>query len=183
MNYFDKNRLIIGLVIFITVINLASLGTIFYMVTNRGAREILPPPLIMEDRSFDGDRNEGVDFRFMDSARARFRTQMMPLHNDLKRVQSETMVELRKANPDSVKLDSLAVESSLFYLQMKKKMINDFVRLNRRCNVGERQRLNRFYQRFMIDGRREMRREDERMQRRRGRMRNDNESRRHRNRF
>lgn len=187
MNYFDKNRLIIGIVIFITVINLAALGTVFYMVTHNGVRERLPAPSIMEDEVCvgDRDRDESVDSRFMDSTRKSFRIKMIPIHNDLKRVQSEMMEELSVANPDSVKLDSLAVESSLFYLQMKKRMINDFVQLNRKCDVQERQHLNCFYKRYMVEDRREMgsSEHDDRMQRHSRRTHNSDDNRKHRNRF
>jgi len=105
------------------------------------------------------------DFRLMDSVRGDIRNKIMPIHYNLKRVQSEMMQELSEENPDTMMqelseenpdtliLDSLAVESSMYYLQMKKSMIRDFVRLNRRCNPAERQRLNRFYHRYMLDGR------------------------------
>lgn len=154
MNYFDKNRLIIAFVILITIINLASLGTIVFMMSHRNDSEMPPPPPPEMKRDIMKKQSTNMsDFRLMDSVRGDIRNKIMPIHYNLKRVQSEMMQELSEENPDTLILDSLAVESSMYYLQMKKSMIRDFVRLNRRCNPAERQRLNRFYHRYMLDGR------------------------------
>jgi len=85
MNYFDKNRLIIAFVILITIINLASLGTIVFMMSHRNDS---PPPEMKRDIMKKQSTNMS-DFRLMDSVRGDIRNKITPIHYNLKRVQSK----------------------------------------------------------------------------------------------
>jgi len=158
MSYFNRNRVLIGLVILITVINLASLGTIIYLEsTEDNDRWDYKDKKEFFDRKDFDDRDKRPPFRterfrnYMDSVRKNFRREVSPHARDIRMNQSAIMQELMKENPDREKLDSLARQAGEMHYRIKRNMIEIFMERNRQSDSSEREYLRRFYRHFMVD--------------------------------
>lgn len=158
MSYFNRNRILIGLVILITVVNLASLGTIIYLQSSeddnwrdyRDKKEFF-------DRKKYNDRDGKPPFKserfrnYMDSVRKNFRREVAPHARDIRVNQSAIMQELMKENPNRDKLDSLARQAGEMHYRIKQNMIDIFLERNRQSDSSEKEYLRRFYRHFMVD--------------------------------
>lgn len=163
MNYFNRNRLLIGLVILITIINLASLGTILYLQYGQDDEKIVEIPDQRDEKTHPDQRPEPPfrqeEFRsYMDSVRQSFRRQVRGPAREVRMTQSAIMQELMQENPDLQKLDSLAREAGKLHYRIKKNMIDIFMERNQESDSAEREYLRRFYRHFMVDPRDDHRR-------------------------
>jgi|LZCG01.1.fsa_nt_gb hypothetical protein len=146
--------IIIWAAIAITLINLASLGTILYLSSQNSSlpennredfrQEIEKRPLVRQ-------RHVNRDAMLLDSARRVFHQKIRESQLQLKRNQSLFMQELMRDNPDTIVLDSLSEEAGSIHTEIKKNMARVFYELNQNADSAERSRLKRFYKRFIFD--------------------------------
>lgn len=157
MNYFNRNKILIGLVIFITIVNLASLGTMIYLQSSEDDydryehHEYRDKDYYKDKRRKEYSCDKPVEFRnFMDSVRQNFKREVAPHAREIKVTQSAIMHELMKENPDREKLDSLANKAGRLHYHVKKNMIDVFMKRNRQSDSVEKKHLRRFYRHFMV---------------------------------
>lgn len=151
MKYFSNKKFLAGLIILITVVNLASLGTILYYTYldedtgdyRRSGREIRK-----EREKFHPDK---ASREFFDEARSRFRARVHPHVKQIRQTQSLIMEELLKENPDKTRLDSLAQVSGEIHAAIKKNMAEVFLIMSEKATPRQQQHLERFYRHVMID--------------------------------
>jgi len=157
MNYFNWNRVLIGLVILITVINLGSLGTMIYLQSNdeddcdRYERSEYRNKKSYKDKDKESYFKSEKFKDYMDAVREDFKEEVAPHAREIRGTQSAIMRELMKENPNQNKLDSLASKAGDLHYNVKKNMINVFMERNQQADSAEKEMLRKFYRHFMVE--------------------------------
>lgn len=153
MKQITNKRLIIGLIILVTVVNLASLGAIVYLrYYTDGPGDFNRPDTVRYERteSFNPDKDTR---RLFEDARRTFAAKTQPYARELRANQSMIMEELMKDNPDKALLDSLARRSGVIHATIRQNMTHVFMEMNRKANPEQQKHLRCFYRNFMMDDR------------------------------
>lgn len=157
MNYFNWNRVLIGLVIIITVINLASLGTMIYLQSNDKEDSDRYERSEYRDKKPYRDKDKRSYFKsekfrdYMEAVREDFRDEVAPHAREIRGTQTAIMRELMKENPNQNKLDSLASKAGELHYNVKKNMIDVFMERNQQADSAEKEMLRKFYSHFMVE--------------------------------
>jgi|GEM_PF-1514257 hypothetical protein len=162
MKYFTNKKLIAGLIILITAVNLASLGTIIYYTRYAAGDADYPQKDRVLREKQDRYHPDKEARQFFDEARSRFKARVHPHIEQIRKTQSLIMEELLKEDSDTVKLDSLAHASGEIHAQIKKNMTEVFLIMNEKATPHQQQHLERFYRHVMIDSKGPGNRDDKR---------------------
>ena len=154
MNYFSKIRLGTWIVIILTTINLATLGTIFYKHLNeRASGERMPHQGDQENKGFRYFMHElnltpeqekfFCDSRkvFFDSAKHLFQAQ--------ETLRIQMIKELSTANPDTAALYRISEEMANNYFLLKKQTIKHLLKFREICSPEQRKKLDTIYHKLI----------------------------------
>jgi hypothetical protein len=146
-----NKRLIVGLIILVTVVNLASLGAIVYLrYYADGLGDFKKPERFERPDRYDPNKETRLLF---EEARQKFKAKIHPHARELRANQSMIMEELMKENPDKALLDSLAQRSGRLHATIRQNMTDVFIEMNRKADPEQQRHLRRFYRHFMMDDR------------------------------
>ena len=160
MNTQTRKHLIIGLIIFLVVVNIAALSTIIYR--NR----TMPPPVDNDYVQFRQNVDEQGMYRFFREELQLTQDQFIRFReiNENNRHQSreiaralhskrlEMVEEVSKENPDKESLDQIAREIGRLHYELKRNTYHHFMDLKEICNEEQQKQLQRMFLR-MIDNR------------------------------
>lgn len=164
MNFFTKNRILVGTVILLAAINLAILGTIGFHFLN-------------EKQAVEGVAQRPNNYRMMtnelnltpeqekmfQNLRQEHSQQTREIRNKLSEHYRFMMRELGSPNPDRTLLDSMANEIALLHKSQQQATIDHFLKVREFCSPEQYQQLHRLFKRMMS---RDNMQRGERMQRR-----------------
>jgi len=159
MNTQTKKHLIIGLIIFLVVVNIAALSTIIYR--NR----TMPQPLENDYVQFRQKVDEQGMYRFFRDELQLSRDQYIHFReiNEKNRQQSreiaralhnkrlEMVEEISKENPDNEKLDQIAREIGTLHYELKRNTYHHFIDLKELCNKEQQEHLQHLFMRMIDD--------------------------------
>ncbi|MEE4198369.1 MAG: periplasmic heavy metal sensor [Bacteroidales bacterium] len=159
MNTVTKKHLIIGLIIFLVVVNIAALSTILYRNRN------LPQPVDQDYIQFRQRVEEQGMYRFFrDELQLtpeqfnRFREMNEKNRTASRRIARELHIqrvamveEISKENPDPGKLDSIAHEIGKLHYELKRNTFEHFLALKAICNEEQQEKLQHMYMRMIDD--------------------------------
>ncbi len=151
-----KNRILIIAVVVLVIINAATIGTIIWQVKKfqrferpsyalkRMPDEKQMQALVRKDLDFtDKQFNQ---FLLIDSI---FRQQSKLLFDKMKAVRIEMVKELLKENPDSMKLNQLAIDLGKLHVELKKNTFEFIKSLRTICTAEQQEKLNNFIRRMI----------------------------------
>lgn len=149
-----NKKLLIGIIIFITLVNLGSLGAILYYTYYD--KDDQPPFRTDREREDFRDRRDKYKpnpeaRQFFNEARDTFRERVHPNVMKIRKNQSEMMEELLKESPNQQKLDSLAEASGDIHAIIRKNMAEVFMQMSEKASPEQLKHLERFYRHVMID--------------------------------
>lgn len=172
MNIFTRNRIIVGIAILLTAINLAILGTFGFYHTRK--QEYEPQQNVNSQRNPRKMIAREIDLT--QEQEGKFET----LHKDFVEETRENkaalldqynmiMRELDEKNPDRNRLDSLAREIGRLHFEQQQTTIEHFLSLREVCSPEQFKSMQRMFRRNMSNGsrHREMEQRRQRSERRR----------------
>lgn len=139
MNFFTKTKFLVAVIIVLSAIILAILGTIGYQVyqherfsddrvreTNQGGRYMAKQLQLTHEQ-----------IKEFDSLRERFHDESDKLIRDSRKVSKEIMEEIMSENPDTEKLSTLAKTFGEVQEEQKQMMIKHLLEIRSKCTVSQ----------------------------------------------
>jgi len=145
MNFFNKNRLIFWLLLFLVVINITALVTfiLFYSGQKKAESENVGAQsfkVFQKELSLTPVQSEKVC-----SINAQHRAMSEPIASQLKEKRSELLEELSTENPDTILLRKYAEEIGDLQKDLQMASIRQYLDLKSVCDSCQCQRLSSFY--------------------------------------
>jgi hypothetical protein len=150
MNFFLKKQVSVWIVVFLLLINFAAILTIVYHVYFSDNREpsdnLSPDPgnIITEELSLNqAQRQQYQDLR-MD-----FNQQSGPVVEQMTEIRLNIYKELSEAEPDKLKLDSLASSIGKLHASLKRITIDHLLKVKGICDSAQQDQLKKLIQEMM----------------------------------
>jgi hypothetical protein len=145
MNFFNKNRLIFWLLLFLVVINISALLTfiLFYSTQKKQKSEnadLQSFKVFQNELSLTPDQSEKVC-----SINAKYRILSEPVSSALKEKRSELLEELSTKKPDTLLLKRYAEEIGNLQKELQIASIRQYLDLKVVCDSCQCQKLSLFY--------------------------------------
>jgi Spy/CpxP family protein refolding chaperone len=153
MNYFSKIRLGTWIVIILTVINLATLGTIFYKHLQEKAHDRMVPSREQQSKGFKYFVQElklspEQEKLFCESRKAFFDLSG-PVFKAQEELRIKMIKELSSADPDTAVLYKISEEMSRNYLLIKQQTILHLLKYRAICTPEQRKKLDTIYHKII----------------------------------
>jgi Spy/CpxP family protein refolding chaperone len=150
MNYFTKYRILIGVVILLAAINIAILATLgFHHITPKETQT--PPPeaeqqgiRIARELNLTPEQN-----KMYHNLRQTYFMQTQENRIALQQNYGQIMNELSSPNPDTVLLNSLALQIGKLHVEQQHATIDHFLTLQSICSEEQYKRLQQHFKRRM----------------------------------
>lgn len=151
MNYFTKKRLIVLLITFLLIINVAAISTIIF-------HRYFIPAHVLQGNKFENpvgymrktlnlDSKQEKVFRVLNSD---YRKKSAETLEMLKMKRVEMLEELSLPEPNIDKLDEIADEIGVLHADLKKLTIKNFLKMKDNCTVEQQQKFKRMYRRMLM---------------------------------
>jgi hypothetical protein len=145
MNFFNKNRYIFWLLLFLVVINIAALVTFFMFYSGHKKQEAEDAGV----RSFKVFQKElsltPIQSEKVCSINAQYRSMSEPISLALKEKRSELLEELSTEKPDTLLLKSCAEEIGSLQKELQIASIRQYLDLKLVCDSCQCRKLSSFY--------------------------------------
>lgn len=145
MNFFNKNRLIFWLLLFLVVINISALVTFFFYYSGQKKQSAD----IAGENSFRVFQKElsltPIQSEKVCSINAQHRTRSEPIASALKEKRSELLEELSTENPDTLLLTKYAEEIGALQKELQLASIRQYLDLKVVCDSCQCRKLSSFY--------------------------------------
>ena len=145
MNFFNKNRLIFWLLLFLVVINISALVTFFLFYSGQKIQSAENAG----ENSFRVFQKElsltPIQSKKVCSINARHRVMAQPVSSALKEKRSELLEELSSVNPDTLLLRKYAEEIGDLQKVLQMASIRQYLDLKGVCDSCQCQKLSSFY--------------------------------------
>lgn len=150
MNFFTKNRILVGAVILLAAINIAILGTISF----RFLKPIPPSPgpsmrgnhMQLMSRELRLTPEQEIQF---EELRNEYAEQNQNLRNELRDRHQLIVKELSSPEPNREFMDSIANEIAELHFQQQQATIDHFMRLREICSHEQYEHLQHLFMRMM----------------------------------
>lgn len=145
MNFFQKNRVILWVLIILIVINVSALIS-FFLFTKTSAPAPCCTPEEQQCIAFRDELNlsaeqtlkvTDINKKYTDSAE--------PIATAIKETRAAILTELEKEAPDTVQLNSLTNQLTLLQMKIQRENIKQFGALKHVCTPEQVQRLSALY--------------------------------------
>jgi len=150
MNFFTKTRVLVGAVILLAALNIATLTTIgFHFVRSKNMVPPLPPQELQHTRFMSRELN--LDQRQqeeLNALRDKFHQENRMLQRDIRHTHRNSMIELSKDNPSTLVFDSLSNEIAKLHRMQFELTIDHFKQLKSVCSPEQQECLQRMFQRM-----------------------------------
>jgi len=145
MNFFNKNRLIFWLLLFLVVINISALVTFFMFYSGQKKKEAETPG-IQSFRVFQKELSlSPIQSGKVCSINAQYRTISEPISSALKEKRSELLEELSTEKPDTLLLNRYAEEIGNLQKELQIASIRQYLDLKNVCDSFQCRKLSSFY--------------------------------------
>jgi len=145
MNFFQKNRLILWVLIILVVINISALIS-FFLFTRTQAPAACCSPEEQQCVSFRDELNLSAKQNIQVSAINKAYTESAePIAAAIKEARAAILTELEKEIPDTLYLDTLTNQLALLQMKIQKENIKQYGALKRVCTPEQVQRLSTLY--------------------------------------
>jgi|WetSurMetagenome_2_1015567.scaffolds.fasta_scaffold214413_1 hypothetical protein len=145
MNFFNKNRLIFWLLLFLVVINISALVTFFLYYSSQQKQ----PAENAGENSFRVFQKElsltPIQSEKVCSINARHRSRSEPIASALKEKRAELLEELSTENPDTILLSKYAEEIGALQKELQLTSIRQYLDLKVVCDSCQCRKLSSFY--------------------------------------
>ncbi|MBN2613311.1 MAG: periplasmic heavy metal sensor [Bacteroidales bacterium] len=151
--FFTQNRLIIGILVFLLVMNVVAVGSILFY--RNKARDILTNPPFPAQRLqrmhpegrymqkyLELDENQFQNFA---NARNRFHENARKLANEIREKRMKMFEELEQPEPDMEKIGNIAEEIGRLHKELNIETGNYYLDIREICNPVQREKLHRFF--------------------------------------
>lgn len=145
MNFFDKNRLVFWLLMFLVVINASALVTFFVTKSSvtpgeMKSSENKPGATLQAELSLAPDQNKKVN-----EINAAYKASSEPIIESIKEKKSELLEELSKENTDTLKIKSILLELDSRQNNLQQANIKQFLALKKICTPEQTRKLSQIY--------------------------------------
>lgn len=150
MNIFQRNKVVVWVLVGLLVIVMSALGTMVYH------RWICPEKskaiqecgqrcnLLSEELGLSEAQTQSVD-----KIRAGYRQISMVTADSLRSKRSQLVTELGNESPDTLRLRQLAVEIGMLQTDLINHTINQYLQISRECTPEQREKLSSLYYELM----------------------------------
>ncbi|MCK5823548.1 MAG: periplasmic heavy metal sensor [Bacteroidales bacterium] len=152
MDYFNKNKILIWIVIILLAINVSTIVTIVYHFyshdrierTNKRRHVRIPNKRFgrFMFRELDLSQSQRRNFQ---NFRAGYNHNAMNITKEMMEKRKEIFEELSKENPDTTKLYEMAEDIGIYHKILKKETIRHYLKMKRICNKPQQEKLMKIY--------------------------------------
>lgn len=153
MNILTKNRMLVGAVILLIAINLATLGTIAFK-----RKQVIPPPQARENQMPRHSRMIAKELNLstgqevkLDELRKVYSKQTQENKIALRNHYRMIMRELSSEIPNEQFLDSVAVEIGKLHVEQQRATIEHFLTLREVCSLEQYEKLQQIFKHRMFN--------------------------------
>jgi hypothetical protein len=154
MNYFSKIKLGAWLVIILTTINIAALGTIIYKNYQLKSRETHNIKSKDHQKGYKYFVNEmkldTLQEKYFNASRRIFFDTSKVLFSKQEELRVRMIRELSKDDPDSMLLFSICDSMGFNYTLLKKLTMRNFIGFRRVCNTEQKHKLDTIYYKIIL---------------------------------
>ncbi len=152
MNYFEKNRIYIFIIIILLIFNISAITAIIFHI--RAERHPA-----MERRTEEGRRGfhltDSLGFNqeqkvAFDTLRAQFGRNTRTIMKKIEEQKHEMMFELTSDHPDTARLASIAREMGTLHVQQKLLTIDHFTRIRQLCTPDQLLKFNALFRKILL---------------------------------
>ena len=151
MNYFTKKRLVVLLIVFLLIINVAAISTIIF-------HRYFIPDHVLQGNKFENpvgymrktinlDSKQEKIFRKLNSD---YRKKSAETLEMLKIKRVEMLEEISCPEPNIEKLDEIANEIGVLHADLKKLTIRNFLEMKNNCMPEQQQKFKKMYRRMLM---------------------------------
>ena len=145
MNYFDKHKILIWVVVFFLVINVSALVTFFVYFSGSG-RQVMEPPAGQTCGQFCRKLELTAEqTKTVEVIQAEFREKSEPLISQIKETRRMMLQELSKETPDTSLVNRYADSIGELHKQLQKAAAGQFLALKTVCNPEQCRKLSDMY--------------------------------------
>lgn len=154
--FFTKFKVIIWLTVFILLINVTILATMFfynYKKSTSAPYHFHPHNTQMHDGSYMQKRLNlsGHQFEKFTSARMSFQKNAWDIKNQLRDLRIDFLSELKETEPDTIKIQKISEEIGRLHTELKIETSRYYLNLKHICNIDQQNELNDIFM-MMMDG-------------------------------
>ena len=169
MNYFTKKRLVVLLIVFLLIINVAAISTIVfhrYFISDRvfGEKKIENPVGFMR-KALSLDSKQEKIFKSLNSD---YQKKSAKTLKSLKMKRVEMLEEISLPDPNIEQLDKIADEIGVLHADLKKQTIKNFLDMKENCTPEQQQKFKQMYRRILMGKGHEMELKDRKFKNRQG---------------
>ena len=150
MNFFTKNRILIGGALLLTIINLAVLGTIgFNKMAGKSTADEMPSRekhLKMIAKELNLSPNQEEIFKEL---RQEYAQANHNIRRRIRELHKTSMKELGADTPSKAKLDSIAHAIGMLHVEQQQVTTQHFLKLREVCSPEQYQQLQQIFKRMM----------------------------------
>ena len=152
MDYFNKNKILIWIIIILLAINVSTVATIAYHFYTHGRVERINKRkhvripnkrfghfMFRELNLTKPQRKQFQKFRHNYQHNAKILTK------EMKEKRNEIFEELSKENPDTIRLYEMAEDIGIFHKNLKKQTIRHYLKMKKICNKQQQKKLLKIY--------------------------------------
>ncbi|MBI9038111.1 MAG: periplasmic heavy metal sensor [Bacteroidales bacterium] len=151
MNYFTKKRLVVLLIGFLLIINVAAISTIVfhrYMISDRVLQnKKIENPVRFMRKALSLDSEQEKIFTNLNSDYQKNSSKTL---ESLKTKRVEMLKEISLPDPNIEKLDEIADEIGVLHADLKKLTINNFLDMKENCTPEQQQKLKKMYRKILM---------------------------------
>jgi len=145
MNFFQKYRYIVWVLILLVVINVAALVS-FFLFAKTGSSEPCCPPQEKQVRSFSNELGlSAAQTEKVTLINQNYKAQAEPIAAEIKKTRGAILNELEQDQPDTSLLNKLSQEFSILQKNIQQENIRQYLELKKVCNEDQIQRLSALY--------------------------------------
>ena len=152
MDYFNKNKILIWIIIILLAINVSTVVTIAYHFYSHGRTERINNRRHVRIpnkrfgrfmfRELGLSRSQRRNFQ---NFRAGYNHNAMNITKEMMEKRKEIFEELSKENPDTTKLYEMADAIGVYHKNLKKETIRHYLKMKKICNKPQQRKLLRIY--------------------------------------
>jgi Spy/CpxP family protein refolding chaperone len=145
MNFFQKNRLILWVLILLTVINISALVS-FFMFTKTPAPAACCTPEEQQCVAFRDELDLSAEQTLkVSDINKKYTESAEPIATAIKETRAAILTELEKETPDTTQLNILANQLTLLQMKIQRENIKQYGDLKRVCTPEQVQKLSALY--------------------------------------